>query len=234
MGLILLVEDNEIICDSLKSLVRSVDPSHEIYSTGYAAIGLDYALKNIIDVFLLDIQLLDYPGTQLAEEIRSIDEYKMTPIIFITNDYKLELEAYRNTQCYKFIPKPFKSEEVKKILRTVFDYGIRKPIKDEKIVLRQKGYSISIFQKDIIYVESRNRKIIVVTRHDEIEISKHTQADIMSDLSPDFFQCHKGFIVNTRWILCVDKTNQVIRLNENRGLIPYGPKFKERTEGVWI
>lgn len=234
MGRILIVEDNEIICDCLKSLVASVDSTQEVYSTGYAQIALEYARDNPVDVFLLDIELLDYSGTVLAEKLRQLDTYKMSPIVFITSDSKLELEAYRNTQCYKFITKPFKSEEVKDTLRTVIQHGIKKTEPEEKLLLKQKGYTISIFEKDILYFEARNRKLLAVTKHEEIEISKHTLNGLLAVLSKDFFQCHKGFIINSKWIYCVDKTEQTITLRENRGVIPYGEKFRDRLAGVWI
>ncbi len=234
MGKILIVEDNEIICDCLKSLVKSVDPSQDVYSTGYAGIALEYAQNNAIDVFLLDIELLDYSGTILAEKIRKIDAYKMSPIIFITSDAKLELEAYRNAQCYKFITKPFKSEEVKETLKTVIQHGIKAPVAEEKLLLKQKGYTISVFQKDILYFESRNRKLLAVTIHEEIEISKHTLGGILAEVNKEFFQCHKGFIINSSWIYCVDKTQQLIMLRENRGSVPYGEKYKDRLAGVWL
>lgn len=234
MGKILIVEDNEIICDCLKSMVKSVDSAQEVYSTGYAGIALEYAQNNDIDIFLLDIELLDYSGAVLAESLRQIDRYKMSPIVFITSDSKMELEAFRNTQCYKFITKPFKSEEVKDILRTVIRHGIPKTGPEEKLLLKQKGYTISIFQKDILYFESRNRKLMAVTRNEEIEISKHTLSGILEVLGKDFFQCHKGFIVNSGWIHGVDKTNQVIMLRENRGAIPYGEKYRDQMAGAWL
>lgn len=234
MGKVLIVEDNEIICDCLKSIIMSVDASQEVYSTGYAGLALEYAKTNNVDIFLLDIQLLDYAGTALAEEIRQIDAYKMTPIVFITSDGAFELDAYRNTQCYKFITKPFKSEEVRETLRTVIQHGIKAAVPDDKLLLKQKGYTLSVFQKDILYFESRNRKLLAVTRHEEIEISKHTLTGLLPELNKDFFQCHKGFIINSNWIYCVDRTKQLIMLRENRGAIPFGEKFKDRLAGVWI
>lgn len=234
MGKILIVEDNEIICDCLRSLVKSVDSSQEIYSTGYAEIALGYAESNIIDIFLLDIELLDYSGTELAEKIRRIEMYKMTPIIFVTSDSKLELEAFRNTQCYRFITKPFKSEEVKDVLRTVIQHGVQKSITEDKLLLKQKGYTISIYQKDVLYFEARNRKLLAMTRYEEIEISKHTLTGLLEVLNKDFFRCHKGFIINSNWIHSVDKSNQLIILKENRGTVPYGDMYRGRLAGEWI
>jgi len=234
MGKILLVEDNEIICDCLKNIIATVDASQNIYSTGYAALALEHAQNNPVDVFLLDIELLDYSGIQLAEQIREIEEYKMTPIVFITNDYKLELEAFRNTQCYKFIAKPFRTEEVKETIQTVLQHGMVKNESDEKLFLKQKGYTVSVFQKDLIYIEVKGRKLLAVTRQENIEICTYTLSGLAEELTKDFFQCHKGFVVNSNWIYSVDKSKQVIHLRENRGSIPFGDRYKDHLEGVWI
>lgn len=234
MGKLLIVEDNDIICDSLVKIVKTVDPFREVYCTGYAGSALAYTLEHPIDVFILDIQLKDYPGTKLAEEIRSLDRYKMTPILFITSDYSMELEAFRNAQCYKFITKPFKSEEVRETLQTIFKHGIKDPIAEEKFSIKQKGFTISILQNDILYFESRSRKLFAVTRHEEIAISKRTQAEIMELLTEDFIQCHKGFIVNLKWVHSIDKVEQMINLREQRGRIPYGLKYRDRLEGELI
>lgn len=234
MGKVLIVEDNEIICESLKSIIKITDPFQEVYSTGFAAIGLEYALEQKVDVFILDIQLMDYSGTDLAKKIRQLNCYKMTPILFITSDHNRELEAFRNAQCYKFITKPFRAEDVKETLAVIFQHGIKDSGEEVRFSIKQKGFTISVLQNDIMYFESRNRKLFAVTLREEIGISKRTQADIMEMLTKDFIQCHKGFIVNCKWIHSIDKANQMITLKDQFGQIPYGNKFKERLEGVWI
>lgn len=230
MGTIVIVEDNEIICDSLKNIVNSVDDSQAVFGTGYAAIALEYAKNHEVDVFMLDIELLDYSGITLAEEIRSLDGYEMTPIVFVTGDAKLELEAYRNSHCYQFITKPFETEEVKEIIKIIMKHGIIESKKDEKLSLNQKGYTISILQKDIIYIEARNRKLMAITQNEELEIASQTLVGILEELTSDFFRCHKGFIINSDWIYRVDWVDQVIHLRDNSGAIPYGRRYKERLQ----
>ncbi|WP_229775528.1 response regulator [Anaerosalibacter bizertensis] len=63
-------------------------------------------------MFLLDIQLKDYSGFELAKEIRNIDNYKLTPIIFVTAIPTRELMAFKEIHCYDYIVKPFKEEEI--------------------------------------------------------------------------------------------------------------------------
>lgn len=45
---------------------------------------LSFAAQNKVDLFILDIQLLDYRGTELARQLRALPEYRFTPILFTT------------------------------------------------------------------------------------------------------------------------------------------------------
>lgn len=233
MGKILLVEDNELICESLKNLIKAVDPNQIIYNTGYSAIALAYARENDVDMFLLDIELLDYSGIVLAEKIRELSQYTLTPIVFITNDYKLELEAFRNTQCYRFITKPFKAEEVKEVIRTLLEHGTKSSNRVEKFFIKKKGYTASVLQSDILYFEVVGRKLMAVTKYETIEITRCTIGDILEHVGDSFFQCHKSFVINSEWIEIIDKTNMLILLKNARGQIPYGPRYRERIEGAF-
>lgn len=233
MGKIVLVEDNEWIRESIKGLIQEVDPNQKVYSTGYAAEALNYARDHEVDIFLLDIELLDYSGVILAEKIRELGRYKLTPIVFITNDYKLELEAFRNTQCYRFITKPFKGDEVKEVIRTLLMHGTKKSGSGEKFFIKRKGYTASVLQSDILYFEVAGRKIMAVTKHETIEITRCTIGEILEHVGESFFQCHKSFVINSDWIEIIDKTNMLIKLKHDRGRIPYGPRYRDQIEGVF-
>lgn len=232
MGTILIVEDNEIISDGLKRIIQGVDASQTIHSTGYAEQALQCAINQKVDIFLLDIELLDYSGVTLAEELRKLDRYKLTPIVFVTSKHSLELDAYRNTQCYQFITKPFDRPAVEETLRILIEHGIVKPKKEEKLLLKQKGFTISIFQKDILFIEARSRRLLAVTCHEVIELNTYTLGGLIAELTPAFIQCHRAFIVNTEWIYQVDKTNQIIHLRDDLGAVPIGERYRDCLAGV--
>lgn len=231
MKTILIVEDNELVAKNLRSILEDIDSSLQIYETAYAEKAYVYASENKIDVFIFDIQLLDYSGVELAEKIRMIDSYKMTPIIFISSDYGAELHAYRSSHCYSFINKPYKSADVKKVLSTVLEHGVNKSVDNRKFSIKYKGHIVSLLQKDILYVESVNRKIHIVTEHETISLSKRTLSDIMEQFTSSFIQCHRSFIVNTEWIYMINKVEKIIKLRHNKGEIPYGSKFINDIEG---
>lgn len=94
MSKILLVEDNP---DAVKRIIRYINKIFaelDVVSFPEAGDALQYAKANDISLFILDIQLEDYKGTNLAKQLRELPEYKYTPIIFETALAGEELSAY--------------------------------------------------------------------------------------------------------------------------------------------
>ncbi|MBS4535133.1 response regulator transcription factor [Clostridium sp. D2Q-14] len=227
MGKILIVEDDNIISEGLKSIIYSIDNSLEVLTTGFASKALEYSKKYHIDAFFLDIQLEDYSGLELAKEIRGIEKYKFIPIVFITAIPTRELEAFRTIHCYDYIIKPFTKEEVEKVFNDIIKYGINEKREEKTIKIRQENYTYVIGQADIIYIEAKNRKLYIKTAKENFVTSSYTLKMIINELSDDFIRCHKGFIINNKFIKKVDKSNNYVYLKRLKGPVPIGRKFKE-------
>lgn len=158
MARILIVEDDTILRDALVNMAQSIDEGIEVLVTGHAEQALEYIKEGSFDAFFLDIQLHDYSGLLLAEQIRTIDEYQLTPIVFITAIPVYELKAFRNIHCYDYIVKPFNEDKVRRVFETIIKHGVKK--KHEKATLKiiQKDFNYIINQDDMIYIESINRR----------------------------------------------------------------------------
>lgn len=229
MAKILIVEDELIIANGLKAIIKSINNKIDTTITGHAKEALEYTRSNHYDAFLLDIQLLDYSGFELAKEIRKIDRYKLTPIIFITAVPTRELMAFKEIHCYDYIIKPFKEEEVKSALETIINYGIKKR-EENHLKLKQKEYSYIIKQNEVIYIEAQNRKILIKTIHEQIELSTYTLKQLSSKLANNFIRCHRGYIININFVEKIDKTNRGIYMKNAEQIIPIGRKYKELLE----
>ena len=71
----------------------------------------------IFDLLLIDLNLPDGSGIDFAKYLRELPEYKLTGIVVITtNSYNI-LQTFKEIHCYDFLVKPYKNEEVKKIIR---------------------------------------------------------------------------------------------------------------------
>ena len=226
MNKILIVEDDINISRGLEVIVKEIDENVEILITGYCKEAIEIARKNDIDLFLLDIQLEDCSGYDLAHEIREIDRYKLIPMVFITAIPSKELKAYKNIHCYEYIIKPFSKEKVIDTLSTIIKYSDEKT-KVKRINFKQTGYSLLIDENDILYVEARNRSVYAITLNDVIEVHNYRLKSLIEDLSNNFIQCHKSFIVNINHIKKFDKNKNELILEKTDVSIPVGRKFKE-------
>ncbi|WMM24857.1 LytTR family DNA-binding domain-containing protein [Tissierella sp. MB52-C2] len=226
MSKILIVEDEPIIANGLAAMINSINSKINITITGYAKEALKYAKDINYDVFLLDIQLKDYSGFELAKEIRNINNYKLTPIVFITAVPTRELMAFKEIHCYDYIVKPFKEETVKTILETIINYGVIKE-EDTYLKLKQKEYTYFIKQDEIIYIESQNRKIFISTIKERIELSTYTLSQLLKELNTNFIQCHRGYIVNINYIEKIDKGNNDIYIKGAELPISIGRKYRD-------
>ena len=226
MARVLIVEDELATADGLAAIIRSINDKIDITITGYAKEALEYLKNNHYSAFLLDIQLLDYSGLELAEEIRKIDRYKLTPIVFITAVPTRELMAFKEIHCYDYIVKPFKKAEVKAVLETIINYGIIKRRKN-LLKLKQKEYTYIVKQDEIIYIESQNRKIFIVTINEQMELSTYTLKQLSDKLADNFVRCHKGYIININFIERIDKTNNNIYMKNAKRSVPIGRRYKK-------
>lgn len=235
MNKIMIVEDEVIISSHLIEIAKKVNPDIDIYTTGLAAEALDYLNTNDINAFFLDIQLEDYSGIHLAKEIRAIKRYEFTPIIFITAMPTRELEAFRQIHCYDYIIKPFLDADIEevfeKILLNYIDSKLEE--KQEKVMLRFKSYTQLVSLRDIIYVEYRNRKIIISTEQEDIEYIHMALRKFKEELTEDFIQVHQSFIVNKAHVNMLNTKKQCILLSHKEVTLPIGRSYQLQIRGVF-
>jgi len=168
---VMIVEDEYNVAEGLKGIIISINKDIDVFITGYAKEALEESRNLKYDLFLLDIQLLDYSGLELAKELREIKEYKFTPIVFITAIPTKELIAFKQTHCYDYIIKPFKEKEVVEVLDEILNYGIKK---EDYISFDMKKYIYRVKIDDIIYIEAIQIRIKVVTINEQFYLSHYT------------------------------------------------------------
>ena len=122
-------------------------------------------------------------------------------------------------------------EEVREALEIIINYGIKKKKQESYLRLNQKEYSYLINQKDITYIESKNRKLFVYTINEIIELSTYTLYKLLDELDETFKQCHKSYIINTDYVEKIDKSESFVKLRDVESNIPIGRKYKDCFRG---
>ncbi|PKM95269.1 MAG: hypothetical protein CVU84_06200 [Firmicutes bacterium HGW-Firmicutes-1] len=203
---ILVVEDNEV---TRKSLVKTLQKNLENCRVLEAATGnraMELLENNYIDMFLLDIELPDFSGMDIAQNIRGIERYELIPIIFITTHITFLPKALHEYHCYDFIEKPFKMEEVIEVIKR-----LAKGISKEEVLDKRKYLTITngnitnkILLSDLYFIEAQGRFIYY---HSKLGLYKETKTSlkkvmtqIESLLANTFVRSHKAYIVNTQYV----------------------------------
>lgn len=233
---ILIVEDELHIEKLLVSCVMEAAPSAAVYTTGQSAEALELAQQHSIDIFILDIQLTDYKGTELARQLRAMERYAYTPILFATALANEELGAYREIKCYSFLIKPFTKAEVVRVLRDTIKYSMHLGLEEKKpkmLRIEQKSHIMEYEQDKIVYVESFGKHLELHIRSAGGDIRTDRLSGIslkkMAELLGEefFVQCHKSYIINVSYLSRIDKSEGVVELSGVRNAIPIGNKYRD-------
>lgn len=229
---VLVVEDNSLIRHGLVNIFESIDEKIQIFQTGYAEEAFTICKENCINLILLDLNLLDYSGLELAKQIRTIKSYFITPIIFVTAFPTKELEAFKTIHCYDYIIKPFIISEVKQQLKNILNLAVMDIEEKKMIKLEQKSFLDEIYQEDIICIEVKYKTLYITTINGVSTYKSYTLNQIMDMLSENFLRCHRSYIINRNFIKGIDKANNLIELKGIKEKIPYGRQYNSLVRGL--
>jgi len=236
---ILILEDKEPHLEALSNIVSEVGSGIRIYRATTVSKAYQIAGEVNIHLFLIDIILqpekqFDVLGLEFAQEIRKIHRYEFIPIIFITALEDPKLFAYSRVHCYSYIEKPFDAERVKNVVKEALKFPIQET-NDRIAFFRREGIIYAKAVKDIIYVESSRRKVVIHCKEEVLEIPYMTCDDIMRELNSEaFIQCSRYVIINKNYIETIDYSNRYLKLKYISSPIEIGVvmknKFKQRLE----
>lgn len=236
---VLILEDKKNNRDALCKIISSCTGVTSIYTFSGRGDALQCAMDNHIDLFLLDIILEpdkgnDNSGILFAENIRKYNEYKLTPIIFITVLAGLERDLLKRIHCYDYIEKPIGDGKlVKKHIKEVLDAIStgKKTDSREYIPLHYDGIGYMIFLDEVIFFENKSGTLYIHMVDDEIRVPNYSAKKFNGKIRRSrFLTPIYGTYVNTDYIANVDFRNREVYM-KNDSVVPIGgrkfKKFKE-------
>lgn len=232
MKRVLIIEDKKESREMLVKIVKEVEGNASVYAVSDEKEAYNIAMQKNIDLFLVDIILHpertgDSSGASFAQNIRTVEKYLFTPIIFVTSLYDTKACMYSTVQCYSFIEKPFDVKKVKHTIQRALRF--HKYEDDErKFIFHTEGLLEAVLIKDIVYIETRNHKVHVATAKEKFQISYKTGPEIMEELaSENFVKCNRNYIVNLNQIEKIDPVNRYISLKGVDISLEIGPVMKK-------
>lgn len=117
MNKILVIDDEKSVQESLKIVLSD---NYKVVTAFSGKDGLELLLNNEINMVFLDILLPDTDGISILQEIRKINPE--IPVIMLTAVSKVStaVEAMK-LGAYDYLTKPFDVEEIRIIVRKIFD-----------------------------------------------------------------------------------------------------------------
>ena len=229
---VLILEDQEIIADRLRKIIKKIDDSIKIYSVDNIRDAYVHSMEVYIDLFLIDIVLnpknpADISGLAFANEIRSVEKYKFSPIIVISSLEDPRLYAYSQIHCYSYIEKPFDSADTEKTIKEALQY--KKNITNkETYVYRKDGILYSVNLEDVKYIKTQKKTVTMHTEKENIIIPYIPVAKLVNELKHNnFIQCNRACIVNKKYIESIDIVNRYIKIKKEIEYIEIGTSLKK-------
>lgn len=120
MAVILIVEDDKAIQNLLKIALKQ--ENHNVMAVGTAREGIDYTVKNIVDVMILDLGLPDMDGINVVKTVREFNE-KMPILVVSARDDENEKIKCLDAGVNDYVQKPFSSAELMARVRAALRYS---------------------------------------------------------------------------------------------------------------
>lgn len=147
------------------------------------------------DCFLLDILMNEDNGIDIAKEIRRT--HVDTPLIFITATPEFALSGYE-VNAARYYLKPLNEERFIDDLVKILEIAYSK-LNDDIVITNANGIT-RLYLKDIYYIESMLRTIIIHTKDENYSmVGKIGELEITLS-NHNFIRVHKSFLVNLRYI----------------------------------
>lgn len=175
------------------------------------------------DLFILDIQMGEMNGMELAAKLRSHGHGGA--ILFLTGIPDYAIEGYA-VGAVRYLLKPIREEEFLSLLGTL--YQNREKEEASCFILRQGMSARKIKLADILYAEARGHYIYMRTASGEEEW-KDSFSSLEDDLTgKGFFLLKRGLLVNLSQVEQISRTDCI--LGDGTALPVARSKYKELNE----
>lgn len=174
-----------------------------------------YLAHKHLDVLLMDIDLNEESGIELAEEIAK--EYPNLVLIFVTGHREFMKEAFE-VEARGYLVKPLELDKMESVLKKALlqASALSKMHEAKELVVTDENIKKKIAYKDICSVQRQQYKCVIVTYDQEYSVYESLSA-IYLRLGDDFLRVNRSEIVNTKLVLEVSRNR--IKLKNNREVL---------------
>lgn len=190
-------EDEGVAREDIVKLIQKYQPDADVAAFASGEELLEAGME--FDILFLDIQFDDgLSGMQTARSIRLKQENagrRKSIIVFITG-YREYMEEAFDVNAFHYLLKPVREDKFAQVLERAWREQTAASLGDQQyIFLKSAGVRHKIFLKDIDYIESANKKVLIHTADGETE-GYGKMEKYESELAGKFYRCHRCCLVN--------------------------------------
>ncbi|WP_055108612.1 LytR/AlgR family response regulator transcription factor [Paenibacillus ihumii] len=203
---IVVCDDDIRVVEQVERLIldlqNSISNKIEV-TTFYSGARFSKAIQNgcPFDIIFMDIEMEGIDGIKAGHLLRADEDNDWVQLIYISGHEQYHVQLF-DVQPSGFIKKPIQPELFKhKLLSTVKKAIRRRQLGTRSFLpVQQKGREVLVPFRDIIYLESRVRKVKLHTRMDQIEYYSTLNEEESKLPSSNFIRIHQSYIVNFYFI----------------------------------
>ena len=196
-----VLDDEKIFCDSIKEKLYSIYPDmHVAVSVDDYRFGKEllYEVDDgaYYDIYILDIELPDMSGVELARELR--DKAPYCYIIFLTAYPQYAIDGY-DARAYQYLLKDQWEEKLPLTLEKIQAEMAASTEPAYRIIVGSKYEKIPA--RDIYYICKDGKNAVFNTKNGLSSVRKSLSAVFEELPAEEFMYIDRGFIVNIEHIM---------------------------------
>lgn len=159
----------------------------------------DYEEKKDFDVLLLDIEMPEISGIELAKTVRK--DSAAIQIIFVTGYYEYFSDGF-DVSALHYLIKPITEEKLLPVLDRAAE-NLR--FRQKSVLISTADGEIKLSLADITYAEAENVYVIVHTLRGSYR-TRMPLAKFSQRLDETFMQVHRSFVVGLKYVRKITRT----------------------------
>lgn len=190
-----ICDDERESCNGLSLLIKRQEPDCEVACFHTCRQFLEAAQH--FDILLRDIQMEEMGGIEVARALRGRGE--RTVLIFVTALKEYAPEAFE-VSAFHYLLKPVVPEKFCRVFESAC-LQVRKLESQSagQLFFQTKARSFTVPRDEVLYVESRRRKVEIHTRKENVTVYA-TMKHMEEQLGEGFYRCHRGYLVNMAYV----------------------------------
>ena len=160
----------------------------------------EYEEDKAYDILLLDVEMKNMDGIELAKRIRK--DSNRAEIIFITSHFEFVGEGYE-VDALHYLVKPISEDKLTQVLSKAAE---KLSVEPPSVVISCEGGTVKLYESDILYVESFLHYIVIHTKDNEYRIKENISV-FENKLSDDFYRIHRSYLASLKHVTRISRTS---------------------------